>query len=414
MSEVMAAVDEKLHVYIAASARRLVEVRRVALGAVLRAGHWPGGSGILAGEVGEPATLVPAWIAAADVLLVVLGRDGGGEAPEAGSSMVSWEIALARAAGVPVVAIVLAEPEESSARRRPPAQEGESIAALRQRLVAGGAATVESEEGLALAITLGLAERVREGAHRWVRDDAVRIDAAVAVELARLSQRCARLEAERGRGAGASAPRAIAGHAPAAWAGILASRTVRDLRTRQVIPLGRALLEHAGALALGVGGDKSSPLEVWLHGEVAALLLALGLVGEAGARLALNADGKALVAALLADDPAPREETVVASGSDPALRARSGGEGARAAAPSVGPVPAVASAPAVAAASTPAPAPAPAPATAPAAPAAPGRETTPAPPRTATPRGGQDEETTNMWSVEAIERTQTVRRPPRG
>ncbi len=400
----MAAVDEKLHVYIAASARRLVEVRRVALGALLRAGHWPGGTGILAGEVAEPAMMVPAWIAAADVLLVVVGRDGGGESPEAGVSMVSWEIGLARAAGVPVVAIVLAEPEESSARRRPPASEGESIAALRQRLVAAGAATVESEEGLALAITLGLAERVREGAHRWVRDDAVKIDAAVAVELARLSQRCARLETERGRGAAASAPRSIAGHAPEVWVGILESRSVRDLRTRQAIPLGRALLDHAGLLALGVGGgDKSSAVDVWLYGEVASILLALGLVGEAGGRLALNADGKALVAALLAAEPAPREETVVAAGSDPALRARSSGEATRAA-PLAAPAP-----PVPAAAAVP-----PAPVTGPVPAAAATREATPAPPRTANPRGGQDEETTNMWSVEAIERTQTVRRPPRG
>ncbi|MCA9662389.1 MAG: hypothetical protein KC486_28880 [Myxococcales bacterium] len=341
-----------LHVYVAASSGELVDERRAVIDAVIAAGQLPGGSGVVAGDVHLGPTVLRAWLRRSDLVLVVLaGSDGGVEA-ETGQSLLEWELAAARSAGLPILAVALDDAMVSRSERRPlPSGPRERFAALREAMIAGGAATVGSLDQLRLAIVEGLRVAVDDGERpRWFREDRLAVDAAIAGELAHLSAEVRSLRARVAVGGDATPElgvRVVAGLTVEQWYLALEGRTIRDLRTRQPRALLDGLLDDAGLFALGVSrGAKPSPIEQWRFHEVGGSLVALGLATLEGvgptAQIVLNDVGRTLVAILSTyaagpvdesgdDDAAgvePEEEeeehheqTVVAT-SDSGLRAR--------------------------------------------------------------------------------------------
>lgn len=319
-----------IHVYLAASCAGADVERLAVIDAVLAAGQIPGGAGAIAGEIHPEA--LRAWLRRSDLFLAMVAVDDAGGTLEPGLSRLEWELAEARALGLPIILIVLSDRLSAASKRRlPPPAERERLAALRASMIASGAAVVDTHDQLRLAVLEGVARYLDGDRPRWVREDGATIDRAVAEELARLSARAAALEARHGD-ARPEAPslgeRMIKGIRADQWIAVLSGRTVRDLRTRQPRTLADLLVEHAGPLALGVSGDKAPPLELWLHNEVGAQLVALGLAAVEGGRLALDEAGREVVMALalgeapaLIEVEAPSEETVVAT-SDSALKAR--------------------------------------------------------------------------------------------
>ncbi|MEZ4380173.1 MAG: hypothetical protein R3A79_02405 [Nannocystaceae bacterium] len=342
-----------LHVYVAASSGELVDERRAVIDAVIAAGQLPGGSGVVAGDVDLGPAALRAWLGRSDLLLVVLAASDGGVEAQSGQSLLEWELAAARSAGLPILAVALDEAMVRGGERRPlPSGQRERFAAVREAMIDGGAAIVASLDQLRLAILEGLRVAVDEGERpRWVREDRVCVDAAIAGELAHLSAEVRELRARVGDGDGGSpelSTRVVAGLSVEQWYLALEGRTIRDLRTRQPLALLDALLDNAGALALGVSrGAKPSPIEQWRFTEVGGALVALGLARLEGigptAQIVLSEPGRALVAILstyaseteedagsgfVADededadaDEDHQEETVVAT-SDSGLRAR--------------------------------------------------------------------------------------------
>jgi hypothetical protein len=344
-----------LHVYVAASSGELVDERRAVIDAVIAAGQLPGGSGVVAGDVHLGPTVLRAWLRRSDLALVVLaGSDGGVEA-ETGQSLLEWELAAARSAGLPILAVALDDAMVGRSERRPlPSGPRERFAALREAMIGGGAVRVGSLDQLRLAIVEGLRVAVDEGGRpRWFREDRLAVDAAIAGELAHLSAEVRSLRARVAVGGDATpdlGARVVAGLTVEQWYLALEGRTIRDLRSRQPRPLLDALLDHAGLFALGASrGAKPSPIEQWRFHEVGGALVALGLATLEGvgptAQIVLNDVGRTLVAILSTYAAAPEdgdeegtvdaadgdeehhEETVVAT-SDSGLRARiQSGEG---------------------------------------------------------------------------------------
>lgn len=320
-----------IHVYVAGACGEVADEREAVLAGVLASGHWPGGPGVIGVADGAPlpAAILQPWIRRADAMVLVLAASDGGPGPDGQRSLTEWELDEAGALGLPVITVALADRMVAASKRRllgPGLRE--RFALLRQAAIDDGAPVLDSVDALRAAIVVGLARVVHGGeVPRWIREDEVMVRGRVVDELARLSAENAALRRLAPVAADAAPPvaaREVAGLTIERWQGLLGSRSVRDLRTRQPLTLGRALLDHAAAFALGVlPGDKPSPLEHWLYHEVGGPLCSLGLVdlGEAGV-LRLADAARPLIAALgLLELGGRGEETVVAT-SDSALRAR--------------------------------------------------------------------------------------------
>ncbi len=317
-----------LHVYVAASLRGFVAEQRAVIEALLVGGQLPAGAGLLAADVDLSPASSTAWLRRSDLLLVVLGAGDGGFIAASGESVVERELAAAREAGIPVMTVVLGEEMSALQGPRLSGARGERLRVLRQRLVDAGAAEAASLAELKLAVLQGVLGCFSAGVHRWIREDRVVVDVAVAAELARLSAEVRELR--RRPGTEAEAPtgeREIAGLSVDQWLVVLEERRVPELRKGRERALHGLLLEHASAFALGVSlGERASPAETWRFSEVGGLLVALGLATLEGtgvsAQIVLNAAGRELVASIsVYASVEPIEETVVAT-SDSGLRAR--------------------------------------------------------------------------------------------
>jgi len=317
-----------IHVYVAAPLQGLVEEQRAVIEALLIGGQLPAGAGMLAADVELSPASSTAWLRRSDLLLVVLGAGDGGIVGSTGDSVVERELAAARELGIPVMTVVLGEGMSALQGAKLSGPRGERLRALRQRFVDGGAAEVDSLAELKLAILEGLLRCLDAGVHRWIRDDRLVVDVALAAELAHLSAEARVLR--RRTGAGVEVPigeREIAGLSVDQWLVVLVERRVPERRKGRDRALYELLLEHASSFALGVSlGERASPAETWRFSEVGGLLVALGLATLEGvgatAQITLNAAGRELVASIsIYASIEPVEETVVAT-SDSGLRAR--------------------------------------------------------------------------------------------
>lgn len=317
-----------LHVYVAASLRGLVEEQRAVIEALLVGGQLPAGTGLLAADVELSPASWAAWLRRSDLLLIVLGAGDGGLVASSGESLVERELEAAREAGIPVMTVVLGEEMSALQGPRLAGHRSERLRALRQRLLDSGAAEAASLAELKLAVLQGVLGCFRVGVHRWIREDRLVVDVAVAAELARLSAEVRELRVRTGADVEApSGEREIAGLSVDQWLVVLEERRVPELRKGRERALHGLLLEHASAFALGVSlGERASPAERWRFSEVGGHLVALGLAtlegAGASAQIVLNAAGRQLVASIsIYASVEPIEETVVAT-SDSGLRAR--------------------------------------------------------------------------------------------
>jgi len=317
-----------IHVYVAAPLRGLVEEQQAVIEALLIGGQVPAGVGMLAAEIELSPASLTAWLRRSDLLLAVLGAGDGGLVGSTGVSVVESELEAARELGIPVMSVVLGEGMPTPRRAKLLGARGERLRALRQRLVDGGAAEVNSLGELKLAILEGLFGCVGAGVHRWVRDDRRVIDVALAAELAHLSAEVRGLRRRTGAAVEvAIGEREIAGLSVDQWLVVLVERRIQDPRKGRERALHELLLEHASSFALGVSlGERASPVDNWRFSEVGGLLVALGLATLEGtgasAQITLNGAGRELVASIsIYASIEAVEETVVAT-SDSGLKAR--------------------------------------------------------------------------------------------
>lgn len=106
-----------LQVFLSSTFVDLKAEHSAAIAAVLSCGHQPAGIGQfqVPGEKPFPRAIVEQWIAQSDVYVLILGHRYGDLNPEIGKSDIHLEYDHAVAQGIPVIACLIAEDQESQA-----------------------------------------------------------------------------------------------------------------------------------------------------------------------------------------------------------------------------------------------------------------------------------------------------------